>query len=134
MTARRSAVLVDTHALLWSDTAVARLSDRAREILSSADRELLWSPVSSLEIAIKFRRGLLPLPAPSARAYVRSRIQEMRLTTLPVTQNHAFAVEDLPHHHGDPFDRLLVAQAIAEGVPILTRDRRLASYDVETIW
>jgi len=125
-------VLLDTQVWLWMQAAPDRLSEAARRIVEPAENELLLSAASSWEIAIKFGLGRLPLPVPPDR-YVPDRIRRSGVTPLVVEHAHALAVASLPNHHRDPFDRLLVAQARLEGVPILTADPGFAPYQVEVI-
>ena len=134
MVGRPRVVLLDTHALLWADLAPTRLSPRCRRLIEDESVDLLWSAASSWEISIKFGLGRLELPFPSAAAFLRDQVENLRLTPLPVTHKHTFVLGELPHLHRDPFDRMLVAQARAEKVPIVTCDRALHAYDVETIW
>ncbi len=108
-------------------------SAEARAILVSPETELLLSAASSWEIAIKHSLGRLPLPEPPAK-YVPSRMESSGVEPLPVQHTHALQAAALPLHHRDPFDRLLVAQAQVERVPILTADRQLEAYDVEVRW
>ncbi|MGZ3708534.1 MAG: type II toxin-antitoxin system VapC family toxin, partial [Bdellovibrionota bacterium] len=75
----------------------------------------------------------LRLPC-SPEEYVLSRIQEERFTELPISARHALRVSALPDHHRDPFDRILIAQSLGEGIPLLTADRQLAKYDAEILW
>ena len=98
-----------------------------------AGNDVLLSAVTSLEIAIKFLLGRLELPNAPAE-YISSRLTVYKLTPLPVTIGHAVQIASLPHLHRDPFDRLLVAQAQVEHIPIITNDPAIAGYDVETIW
>ena len=124
--------LLDTHVWLWMLGDPARIRrDLAVELRESQTR-LLLSAASSWEIAIKWAAGRLALPEPPA-TYVPSRMQRTDVEPLAVTHPHALQVSTLPRHHRDPFDRLLVAQAQLEGVPILTVDRAFDAYDVETI-
>lgn len=105
--------------------------DLAAELRANQTR-LLLSAVSSWEIAIKWAVGRLSLPEPPA-TYVPSRMQRTNVEPLAVTHSHALQVSTLPRHHRDPFDRLLIAQAQLEGVPLVTVDSVLDDYDVETI-
>jgi PIN domain nuclease of toxin-antitoxin system len=125
-------VLLDTEVWLWMQADPDRLTEAARRIVEPAENELLLSAASSWEIAIKFGLGRLPLPEPPDR-YVPDRIRRSGVTPLVVEHAHALAVASLPNHHRDPFDRLLVAQARLEGVPILTADPAFAPYQVEVI-
>ena len=118
-------VLLDTHVLLWAATTPERLgSDLA--MLEAADSRVL-SAVCTWELAIKQRLGKLTVGS-DVRTWTRRVTGELVLDHLPVTAEHAAAVEHLPDVHRDPFDRLLVAQAVAEGAVLLTADGRLAAY------
>ncbi len=108
-----------------------RLGEHQREILDPGS-VLLLSAASTWEIAIKAGIGRLELPEPIA-SYIPSRIQTTRVTPLVIEHGHTLVVSDLPNHHRDPFDRLLIAQAIVERVPILTTDPEIEAYDVATI-
>jgi PIN domain nuclease of toxin-antitoxin system len=125
-------VLLDTSVVLWMVMAPDRLSERARELLRSGATTALFSAASAWEMSIKWRLGKLDLPSPP-HELIPSMTTLFNLLALPVTQLHAVAVADLPDHHRDPFDRLLVAQAQVEGVPIVTADPAIAKYDVEVI-
>lgn len=110
-----------------------RLSAESGILLQDGSNELLLSAASSFEIAIKYTLGKLPLPAPP-RNYVPDQIAKTGVATLPIEHGHALAVAELPLHHRDPFDRLLIAQARLEGLTIVTVDRRMAAYDVPVRW
>jgi len=125
-------VLLDTHCWLWMLVTPERFSESTRGMLESSKHELFLSSASSWEIAIKYALGKLPLPE-SPRQYVPDRMLASGVTGLPVEHRHSLLVADLPSHHRDPFDRLLVAQAMVESMPILTADPQLRLYDVETI-
>ena len=124
-------VLIDTHVFLWANHDPDRLGDR-RGLVEDERTELLWSVASSWEIAIKCGLGRLTLPESPAR-YVPDRMRALGLTPLGIETSHALAVADLPPLHRDPFDRLLVAQAQALGVPILSADEAIERYDVEVL-
>lgn len=113
-------------------SAPERLSARSRRLLTTPKTELLLSAASIWELAIKLAVNRLRLPAPLAE-YVTSRSAEDGLVLLAVQPVHAMRVAELPLHHRDPFDRMLVAQAQVEGVPLMTADRTLAKYDVALI-
>jgi PIN domain nuclease of toxin-antitoxin system len=106
-------------------------SDLGSELRDGKTR-LLLSAASSWEIAIKWAMGRLALPEPPA-TYVPSRMQRTNVEPLAVTHSHALQVAALARHHRDPFDRLLVAQAQLEGVPLVTADRAFDAFDVEVI-
>jgi PIN domain nuclease of toxin-antitoxin system len=114
-------------------SAPERFSEPALEMLDDTDNVLLLSPVSAWEIASKYAIGRLRLPAPPAE-YVPDRMKSSGVDALPLQHSHALQVAVLPMHHRDPFDRLLVAQAQVEDLPILTADRQLAAYDVRLHW
>jgi PIN domain nuclease of toxin-antitoxin system len=124
--------ILDTHVFLWLHTEPARLGD-TRPLLQRASTALLLSPASSWEIAIKWSLGKLPLPEPPS-TYVPERMRLARVAPMPIVHSHALAVAALPDHHRDPFDRMLVAQSISEGVPIVTADPMIREYDVEVLW
>lgn len=126
-------VLVDTQAWLWMLSDPERLSRRARRLIARSDTEIFLSAASAWEIAIKWGLGKLKLPADPAE-YVVSRIEQSGVIPLPVKHTHALQVARLPAHHRDPFDRLLIAQATIEDLPVLTADRQLEPYDVRIEW
>jgi PIN domain nuclease of toxin-antitoxin system len=125
-------ILLDTHAFLWLTSAPGRFRDSVRVQLRDPDTALMLSVASIWEIALKVGLGKLSLPVP-VEDYVRSRMARHGVDVLPIGVGHACRVSELPHHHRDPFDRLLVAQGQLEGVAILTADRAFSLYDVETI-
>lgn len=125
-------LLVDTHCWLWMVGAPDRLSERGRELLADSGNDLLLSAATAWEIAIKHSIGRLDLPGEPAEV-VTDWIVRSGVTPLPVLHTHALRVASLPAHHADPFDRLLVAQAQLEGVPILTADASFDGYDIEVI-
>ena len=125
-------LLLDTQCWLWMAASPERLSARARALVETTDNELYLSAASAWEIAIKHSLGKLSLPEPPAR-YVPSRLDATRTLALAIEASHALHIATLPPHHRDPFDRLLVAQAQLEDLPILTADPVLARYEVTTI-
>jgi PIN domain nuclease of toxin-antitoxin system len=124
--------LLDTHVWLLLQADPDRLAAAVRAQLAEPSARLLLSAASSWEIAIKFALGKLPLPEPP-ESYVPSRMRHDGVDALPVSHVHALHVATLPHHHGDPFDRILVAQAQLEDLPLVTRDPLVEQYDVATI-
>lgn len=124
-------ILLDTHAFLWANAEPDRLG-RQRQLVEDDRTELLLSAATSWEIAIKVGLGRLALPDPLAR-YVPDRIRALGLTPLPVEHAHALAVASLPPVHRDPFDRVLVAQAMLLSVPLLTADAVFEGYGVEVL-
>ncbi|PYX22712.1 MAG: PIN domain nuclease [Acidobacteria bacterium] len=125
--------LLDTGVWLWSVGEPERMSSSAREIFADRTEELFLSAVTSWEVAIKVASGKLRLPEPPG-TYVPSRIMMQGLRPLPISHMHALAVHGLPPHHRDPFDRLLIAQAIVENMTLLTADREFKKYDLPLLW
>jgi PIN domain nuclease of toxin-antitoxin system len=124
-------ILLDTHVFLWLQTARKRLGEHLA-LVEDPHNERLLSAASSWEIAIKHRLGRLPLPEPPQR-YVPSRMRAIGAQGLAIEHRHALAVAELEPLHKDPFDRLLVAQAQALDVTILTADATVAQYPVRTL-
>ena len=125
--------LLDTHVLLWAAAHSARLSPAARAILEEPENILYWSAISTAELAVKASIGKLRLPGP-VHAFVDRHVRKLGLQRLPLEDPHAAMVEKLPLHHRDPFDRLLVAQALVEEIPLVSADSLLARYAVEVVW
>ncbi|WP_174278712.1 type II toxin-antitoxin system VapC family toxin [Sphingomonas bacterium] len=121
-----TAYLFDTHLLLWSAAGDPRLPRRAAALIASEAHVRLFSPVSIAEIAIKWQQRRPDFQFAPAR--MRAEMLEEGYVELPLTSLHATRIADLSRLHGDPFDRLLVAQALAEGVPFVTADAVLAGY------
>jgi PIN domain nuclease of toxin-antitoxin system len=109
-----------------------RLSDATRRLVLDPDATVYFSAASAWEIAIKYAIGKLTLPT-SPATYIPSRTEGGQFRTIDIRVEHALAVGNLPRHHDDPFDRLLVAQSIVEGFRLITADRRLAMYDVDLV-
>ncbi len=127
-------VLLDAHALLWWVTAGgSRLSERARAVIGDASTDGLVGAGVLYEIAIKAQIGRLELPA-SADVYLPRLLRRYDFGVLAVEEAHALRAGALPMIHRDPWDRLLVAQAQIDNLPIITADPAIAQYDVETIW
>jgi PIN domain nuclease of toxin-antitoxin system len=125
-------LLLDTHVWLWMVTAPERLAGPVRALLEDGSNELFLSTASGWEIAIKYSLGRLPLPEPPA-TFIPPRLIRDAVRPLPVELGHALAVAGLPRHHRDPFDRLLIAQAVQEEMALVTADCALAAYDVALI-
>jgi len=121
--------LLDTHVWLWLQAEPNRLDPAALDLLADRRNELTLSAASSWEIAIKYRIGKLPLPEPPS-AYVPERLRRSGTTPLAVEHPHVLRVADLPDHHRDPFDRLLIAQAQLLDLTIVTIDATFSRYDV----
>jgi PIN domain nuclease of toxin-antitoxin system len=119
-------VLLDTHLVLWTYIETKRLSAQARSILEAPENKLVYSTVALWEIGIKRglgKKGFQVDPRVLRRAMLDDGYEE-----LPVLGQHAVAVDSLPPIHKDPFDRLLIAQAMVEGITLLTADRAIAQY------
>jgi PIN domain nuclease of toxin-antitoxin system len=125
--------LLDTEVWLWSLSEPDRLNAKTRNLLARGAEELFLSAASSWEIAIKFALGKLPLPEPPA-SYVPKRMEAQGIRALAVEHSHALRVSTMPQYHKDPFDRLLIAQAEAEGLTILTADAAFREYGVKLHW
>lgn len=119
-------LLLDTHILLWALAEPRKIPKKTRAQLEAADNDVLFSAASLWEIAIKVQTGRLALRVPLGE--VSSAAEEMGFVELPVRSAHAVRVADLPLHHRDPFDRLLVAQAMLEPARLLTLDSSLRRY------
>ncbi len=119
-------LLLDTHLLLWAAGQPERLSTTARELLDEPRNELLFSAASLWEIAIKNTLGRDDLRVEPR--LLRRGLLDNGYTELPVTSQHAVSIDGLPPLHKDPFDRLLLAQALVEGITLLTSDAQLARY------
>ncbi len=125
-------ILLDTQCWLWLLAAPERFSAAMRSQLTGPEHDLMLSAASSWEIAIKHALGRLRLPDDPAE-YVPRMMARTRVAPLPVQHAHALRTAKLPPHHRDPFDRMLIAQAQAERLPILTADPQFASYDVDIL-
>lgn len=124
--------ILDTQAFLWALAGDERMSRLARDTFTGP-ANLLLSIASVWEILIKVQSGKLNLPRPAGR-YVIRKLAENGIETLPVSLDHLLALERLPMHHRDPFDRILIAQSLEENLPIVTSDKLFARYDVALIW
>jgi PIN domain nuclease of toxin-antitoxin system len=125
--------LLDTGVWLWSIDAVERLSRAGREVLENGKEEIYFSAASAWEISIKARLGKLTIPGPPA-ACIPAFMAKQGLRPLTVTHLHAVKVFELALHHQDPFDRLIIAQAIVEEMTILTANRAFGKYPVDVVW
>lgn len=126
-------VLLDTHAFLWLMQGDARLSSEAGAAFLNPDNELFFSAASYWEICIKQSLGKLGLTFGWQEA-IDTELAANRITWLGISRAHCQGLLHLPRHHGDPFDRLLVSQAQAETMALLSADTNIRRYDVKTIW
>jgi PIN domain nuclease of toxin-antitoxin system len=121
-------LLLDTHVVLWWRANDAKLGVEARKAIVAADAVLV-SAASAWEVAIKVALGKLRIPGPFVEA-----VEGSRFTQLPISFQHAATAGGLPAHHTDPFDRMLVAQVMTEGLTLVTHDRSFAAYGVPVVW
>ncbi len=125
-------LLLDTHAFMWYDNEPEKLSRRVQELCKDPENILLLSVASIWEMQIKSQLGKLQLRMPLPEL-IREQ-QGNGLEILPVEPNHIFALDSLPNHHKDPFDRLLIAQAIVEGAILVSADPLVKQYPVSVEW
>jgi PIN domain nuclease of toxin-antitoxin system len=121
-------LLLDTHAFLWTALLAKRLSPVAVDAIEDSENEVFVSAASAWEIEIKRAKGKLQIPDKIEEALL-----ELRFLALSVGLDHVLAVEGLPRHHRDPFDRILIAQAQLEGMTLVTSDRRIREYPVAVL-
>jgi len=124
-------LLLDTHVLLWALSGSKRLADEARELIESPDNDVLFSAASIWEIAIKAQVLRAEFGVDAATIIAAAR--DTDFDELAISAGHATGVATLPMHHKDPFDRLLVSQAIAEPARLVTADRALAAYSRDLV-
>ncbi len=126
-------LLLDTCALLWMAGAPDQLGQGVRQQIDHPDTEIWVSDCSLWEICLKWESGKLKLPLPP-RSWVEQQRRAWHWTALPIARSHLFRVTELPFYHRDPFDRLLVAQAIEEDLTVATPDPWITRYPVATSW
>jgi len=126
-------LLLDTHAFLWSVASSERLSEPARAAILDKTSEVYLSKVSYWEICLKISIGKLTL-ASNWETKLESERKANRFSWLNIEPKHCQRIISLPWHHKDPFDRLLIAQARSENLCLVTRDDKLAPYDINIIW
>jgi PIN domain nuclease of toxin-antitoxin system len=126
-------LLLDTHAFIWWDSEPAKLSQHALSLCQDPTNTLVLSVVSVWEMSIKLQLGKLVLALPLADI-IASQQQLNQLEVLPVNLQHVLALDGLPGHHKDPFDRLLIAQANVEDVVLISRDTVFGQYPVNVQW
>jgi PIN domain nuclease of toxin-antitoxin system len=125
--------LLDTHVLLWWITSDKRLSPKAEGLIRSHRNTIYWSVASSWEVSIKYSLGKLSFDEPS-EDLLTSELNRNHIETLPILNEHAFLAGQLPAHHKDPFDRMLVAQARIESLGVISNDSKYQLYDVDVFW
>ena len=126
-------VLLDSHALLWDTMGDDRLPEAVRKLIDDPRTRLVLSVATTWELTIKSLAGRLRLPeAPGP--YLDGLVRDARFEVLPVEQRHVAALPELPEIHDDPFDRMLIAQALVEDLDLVSGDERIRRYPVRTIW
>jgi PIN domain nuclease of toxin-antitoxin system len=126
-------LLLDTHAFLWFLGDAPELSTQARGLIEDDTNEVLLSVASLWEMAIKISLQKLTLSGPLGQ-FIPEQLALNSIGLLPITLAHTVAVATLPFHHRDPFDRLLIAQALVEALPVISRDHSWDAYGVKRIW
>ncbi|MBV9401553.1 MAG: type II toxin-antitoxin system VapC family toxin [Bryobacterales bacterium] len=126
-------LLLDTRAFLWWNEASPWLSRGVVDLLSDPRNRLFLSVVSAWEIVLKAHTRKLKLPS-TAAVYIPARLAHYGIEVVPLALAHVLAAENLPAHHRDPFDRMLVAQSQVERLPIVTHDPQIRKYGADTVW
>ncbi len=126
-------LLLDSHTVIWAADDPTQLSFLAQQLIQDPSHDRLISAATIWEMAIKFGLKKLPLSLPY-RQWMDKAIADLGLIALPITLDHAERHAGLPWHHRDPFDRLLAAQALMEGIPLLSADKSFDPYGVTRLW
>ena len=122
-------LLIDSNAFLWWSEALPRLGTAARQAIGDPTNEVVISIAALWEITIKTSLGKLTVPSD-----IETMVMSQGFSVLPIGFDHLRRVAELPQIHKDPFDRLIIAQALCAGIPIATADRRFAAYGVQIVW
>lgn len=125
--------LLDTSTLLWWDVDTDKLSTEAYDTIQSDKTDIYLSYISIWEIQIKNQLGKLELRVP-LQQLVQEQITQNNIILLSLTEKHIYGLSQLPYHHRDPFDRLLISQASAEDLTLITKDSHIPKYDITTLW
>ena len=126
-------ILLDTCAFLWLTTDAPELSDKAKILFQNTENAVYLSSVSVWEIIVKHQLGKLPLPS-AADDFIKQQCQKHFIEYLALDEKAVFHLSRLPNHHRDPFDKMLICQAIAHDLTILTSDKMITQYPVATVW
>ncbi len=125
--------LLDTCTFLWAIIKAEELSSRAERIIGDSGNRIFLSPVSSWEISVKYSLGKLPLPEAPGK-YIPFQRERHGIESLPLSEKAALLHAGLPNHHKDPFDRLIICQALVHNLTIITPDKLIAQYTVPVLW
>ena len=125
--------LLDTHTFLWFINDDPALSSNAKSLIESPENIIFLSAASVWEIAIKVSLGRLEIPSPFAD-FINEQLQKNSISLLEIKTEHTGKVVTLPFHHRDPFDRLIIAQAASEGIPIIGKDIVFDNYEIQRLW
>ena len=126
------ALLLDTQIIIWLEENPQRISDPVKDRIFS-EPEVYFSKASVWEIAIKLKVGKLTLRQ-SLQVFIRNFEQDYQFKILDITLPHIYQTQELPLHHRDPFDRLLIAQSLTENIPVISSDEILDAYNIQRIW
>jgi PIN domain nuclease of toxin-antitoxin system len=126
-------VLIDTHVFIWWTSEPQKLSPNIYNLLTNTDTKVIFSLASIWEMQIKLSLGKLTFET-ALPGLVEDELKRNQIELLPINLAHIYALSDLPNHHRDPFDRLLIAQAINEGLAIVSIDEKFDGYDIERLW
>lgn len=125
--------LLDTHVLIWYAEGNEKLSETARQIVDNFEEDRLISIASIWEMSIKSSLKKIQF-SPSFSEFIKKEFELIDYQLLQLGLEHTFQLEQLPFHHRDPFDRIIIAQALVEGIPIVSIDKEFDKYNVERIW
>jgi PIN domain nuclease of toxin-antitoxin system len=126
-------VMLDTHCLLWWAMDDANLSSQVKNIISDPEVDVFISTASVWEICIKYRKGKLDLPKEPEKI-IKDLVEESGFQCIPIHNRHCYQETQLPMIHGDPFDRMIIAQSLVENLTLLSKDQEIREYPVTTIW
>ena len=126
-------LLLDTHTFLWFVTSDPQLSEAALDLIADPTNEVLVSPATYWEVAIKVSIGKYPLTVPF-ETFFQEGIDGSDMAILPIRVHHAAVLSSLPIHHKDPFDRMIISQSIAEQIPVVSADAAFDAYGVRRFW
>ena len=126
--------LLDTHVFLWWINADKRISDKIISIISDVNNDIFLSSASCWEVVIKSKIGKLSISEASVPDFINRQIIDNQIIPLAIDSGHALNVYNLPDYHRDPFDKIIISQAIIEELPIITADNLFSKYPVKIIW